>query len=346
MTRSIDADPVGSPAGTSEELSPFESLRRVFSGYCLSRGLHVVADLGVADALGETPRSAAELAGSVGADPDALDRLLRLLSSHGIFESKHGRYGHSAASRLLRSDHPQSARPLARMFGLAMNWSTYGAMEHAIRTGRPAAEVTMPGGFWSHFAAHPDDSAVFNAAMAAKAQAQVASIVPIYDFSSCERIGDIGGGRGHLLRAVLQVAPHAKGVLFDLPHVIEDASDIASDRLALRGGDFFKDPLPECDTYLLMEVIHDWADAESAAILAAIRRSARPGSKLLLIEEIIPDDPGPHWSKVLDIHMLTLLGGRQRTLNEYEGLLRPAGFTLRREIGTASGISILEAEAV
>jgi hypothetical protein len=95
-----------------------------------------------------------------------------------------------------------------------------------------------------------------------------------------------------------------------------------------------------------MEVIHDWPDAESSEILRAIRRSAPAGATLLLIEEIIPDEPGPHWSKLLDIHMLTLLGGRQRTLKEYEGLLRAAGFTLHREIGTAAGISILEAEAV
>lgn len=348
--RAVAAPPRGvaaEPRGVAlEPPNPFEALRQIFAGYCLSRGLHVIADLGVADALGETARSASELAGSVGADPDALDRLLRLLSAHGIFEADHGKYRHSAASHLLRSDHPQSARPLARMFGLSLNWSAYGAMDHAIRTGRPAAEITMPGGFWSHFAEHPDESAVFNAAMAAKAQAQVAAIVPAYDFSKCERIGDIGGGRGHLLQAVLHSSPGAKGVLFDLPHVIGDVADIASDRLMLHGGDFFKDPLPECDAYLLMEVIHDWPDAESSAILGAIRRSAPAGATLLLIEEIVPEDPGPHWAKILDIHMLTLLGGRQRTLQEYEGLLRAAGFTLRREIGTAAGISILEAEAV
>lgn len=333
-------------AGTAEPPDPFESLRQIYAGYCLSRGLHVIADLGVADALGETARSASELAGSVGVDPDALDRLLRLLSAHGIFESEHGKYRHSPGSRLLRSDHPQSARPLARMFGLSLNWTAYGSMEHAIRTGRPALETTLPGGFWNHFATHPDESAVFNAAMAAKARAQVSAIASSYDFSRAERIGDIGGGRGHLLQAVLQSSPRAKGVLFDLPHVIADVADIGSERLALHGGDFFKDPLPECDTYLLMEIIHDWPDSESSQILSAIRRSAPAGATLLLIEEIIPDDPGPHWSKVLDIHMLTLLGGRQRTLKEYEALLRAAGFTLQREIGTAAGISILETQAV
>jgi hypothetical protein len=132
-------------------------------------------------------------------------------------------------------------------------------------------------------------------------------------------------------------------VLFDLPHVIEDAADVASERLTLQAGDFFKDDLPACDVYLIMEVIHDWGDEESVAILRSIRRVARPSSKLLLIEAIVPDDPGPHWSKSLDVLMLTLLGGRQRTRTEYEALLDRAGFSFEREIKAGTDMSILEA---
>lgn len=334
------------PDASAAGLSAFESLRQIYSGYCLARSLHIVADLGVADAVGDTPRTASELAGMVGANPDALHRILRLLASHGVFRTEGAGYAHSEASRLLRSDHPQSARPLARMFGLSLNWSIYGAMAYTVQTGKPATEIVHPEGFWKHFQAHPEESEIFNAAMAAKARAQVASIVPAYGFSGCRRIGDIGGGRGHLLRAVLEAAPQASGILFDLSHVIEDSRAIASPRLELRAGDFFRDALPECDLYLLMEVIHDWPDAESIAILGAIRHAAPRGAKLLLIEEIVPMDTGPHWSKHLDVHMLTLLGGKQRTLEEYEALLRPSGFALRREIPTAAGISILESEAV
>jgi len=327
------------------EPTPFESLRQIYTGFAASRALHAIADLGVADVLDDSPLSAADLARSVGADADALDRVLRLLSSYGVFEVAGDKYRHSPASRLLRSDHPRSARPLARMFGLPMNWSAYGGMAHTMRTGRPATEKTLPEGFWAHFSTHPEESAIFNAAMAAKAQAQVPAVVAAYDFSRFRRIGDIGGGRGHLLQAVLQTAPNAKGVLFDLPHVVADAASSRSDRLTLQAGDFFKDPLPECDAYIVMEVIHDWADRESDAILRSIRRAAPAGAVLLLVEEIIPDDPGPHWSKVLDIHMLTLLGGKQRTLRQYESLLRTAGFTPKREIATPVGISLIEATA-
>jgi len=328
------------------EPNPFQLLREMSCGYALPRCLHVVADLGVADKLDETPRPAAELAKAVGADPDALGRVLRLLAANGVFESRGGKFSHSPASRLLRSDHPQNVRSLVRMFGLPINWSGYGALDHTVRTGRPALEKILPDGFWAYFAERPEESAIFNGAMAAKAQGQVAGILAAYDFSGFKRIGDIGGGRGHLLKAVIASAPNAQGVLFDLPHVVEDARGLASDRLTLQAGDFFKDRLPTCDLYLIMEVIHDWGDTESAAILKAIRHAAPPKATLLLIESIVPDDPGPDWSKTLDVHMLTLLGGKQRTRPEYEGLLGRAGFALKREIPTRADISILEATAL
>jgi hypothetical protein len=132
-------------------------------------------------------------------------------------------------------------------------------------------------------------------------------------------------------------------VLFDLPYVVKDAASIASERLTLQAGDFFKDTLPVCDAYLVMEVIHAWGDGEAVAILQAIHRAAPSHAKVLLIEQMVPDDPDPHWSKMLDIHMLTLLGGRQRTRQEYEVLFDSAGFAYQREIDTGTDISILEA---
>jgi hypothetical protein len=311
-------------------------------GYCIPRYLHVVADLGVADALDETPQTASDLAAAIGADPGALGRVMRLLAAHGVFVVEGNKFRHSPVSELLKSNHPHSMRPLVRMFGLQMNWTTYGAIEHSVRTGGPAADKILPNGYFRYFAEHPEESQIFNSAMMAKAQVQGPSIVAAYDFSSFSMIADIGGGRGHLLRAILDSAPNVRGVLFDLPHVIKEAATSPSDRLTLQAGDFFADPLPVSDAYLLMEVIHDWGDAESVAILKAIRRVAPTHARLLVIEQIVPDDPGPHWSKILDIHMLVLLGGKQRTRQEYETLFIEAGFVLYREIDTGTGISILE----
>jgi O-methyltransferase domain len=327
------------------EIDPFETLRQISGGYCLSRSIHVLAELNVADALGDSAQSAAELAQSVGANADALSRVLRLASAHGIFEAQGDKFRHSAASRMLRSDHPQSMRAFARMFGLAINWAAYGELLYSVKTGRPATEKTLPDGFWNYLAQHPEANSIFNATMLAKAQGQIPAIVASHDFSPFKIIGDIAGGRGHLLSAILEAAPAAKGILFDLPHVVKEASAIASSRLILQAGDFFKDPLPKCDAYILMEIIHDWPDKEAVAILQAIHRSAAPGAVLFLIEMIVPADPGPDWSKMLDIHMLTLLGGKQRTLREYEILLDQSGFAFQREINTGAGISIIEALA-
>jgi len=325
--------------------SPFETLEMIAGGACLPRSLHAVADLGVADALDEEPRTAAQLAKSVGAHPDSLARILRLLSAYGVFAMDGEKVRHSPASRLLRSDHPQSMRALARMFGLDVNWNAYSEFKHSVRTGLPATAKTLPRGFWAYFQENPEAGRIFNEAMVAKAQAQVPAVAAAYDFSRFDTIGDIGGGRGHLLQAVLKSNRSARGVLFDLPNVIQDAAAIAGDRIKLQAGDFFKDPLPACDAYILMEVIHDWADEESTAIFKAIRRATKPGATLLVIEQLVPNDPGPHWSKMLDIHMLTLVGGLQRTREEYEALLRRAGFSMVGERPTRSDVSILEATA-
>ncbi|HYI16481.1 MAG TPA: methyltransferase [Thermomicrobiales bacterium] len=328
------------------ESNPFDTLLQISGGYFLPRCLHVVAELGVADEVGEAPRTAAELAAETGANADALGRVLRLLSAHGVFEVTGNMVCHSPASRLLRSDHPQSMRAIARMLGLPINWNLVGELGYAVRTGLPALETVHPDGYWEYFAARPEEGQVFNAAMVAKAHGHVAGILDAYDFSGFQSIGDIGGGSGHLLRAILDRQPSATGVLFDLPHVIDGAASIASDRLTLQPGDFFRDDLPVCDGYLLMEIIHDWPDAEAVAILQAVRRATPPDARLLLIEAIVPADPGPHWSKSLDILMLALFGGRQRTRPEYETLLDQAGFSLLREIDTGAGISILEARPV
>ena len=322
--------------------NPFDTILQMAGGYCVPRCLHAVANLGVADALDDTPQTAVTLAAATGADGAALDRVLRLLSAYGVFEHKNGLIAHTPASRLLRADHPQSMRPLVRMFGLPALWAVVGELEHSIRTGAPSADRVLEGGIWGYLSTHPEASRIFDQAMTAKAYGQVAGVVAAYDFSGFGVIGDIGGGRGHLLQAVLASAPRTSGILFDQPHVIEQASEVRSDRLRLQAGDFFKDDLPSCDAYLIMEVIHDWDDAAASKILTAVRRAAPRHAKVLLIEAILPDDAGPSWPKTLDIVMLTI-SGRQRSQREYSDLLSKCGFVMTREIDTRAGVSIIEA---
>ena len=322
--------------------TPHEVVMQMSAAWLLSRCLHVAADLGVADALEETPRTAAALAQATGAHPQALERTLRLLSAHGVFATREGMVSHTPASLLLRADHPQSLRSLVRMFGLPFNQGAYGFLEHSLRTGRPAVEKVAPAGMFTYLADRPEEARIFGEAMTAKAHGHVASILGAYDFSGFHVIGDIGGGHGHLLRAVLERTPAARGVLFDLPNALGEVADLASERLALQPGDFFRDPLPACDAYLLMEVIHDWGDEEATAILEAVRAAAPAHARLLVIEQLVPDEPGPHWAKTLDVLMLAVTGGLQRTGREYEALLTSSGFRLERLIDTAGGIAIVE----
>lgn len=324
--------------------SPLELLRHMATGWVLTRGLQVVADLGVADALGEAPSPAASLAAATGAHPQALERVLRLLAANGVFAiDGAGMASHTPASRLLRADHPQSLKPFVRMMGLPLMRGAAEHFDHSLRTGLPAADVVAPAGMFPYLGEHPHEARLFGEAMTAKAHAQVAGVLAAYDFSGFDVIGDIGGGRGHLIAAILERAPRARGVLFDQAHVIAEVAGLASERLALVAGDFFVDPLPACNAYILMEVIHDWADAEATTILKAVRAAAPPDAVLLLVEDIVPSTPGPHWAGMLDIVMLTVTGGLQRTTREYEALLAGCGFRMERVLDTPTGIAIVEA---
>lgn len=311
-------------------------------GHIAARCLHVIADFGVADALGEEPASAAALAERTGLDADALNRMLRLLAAHGVFAHEGGGYVHTPASRLLRGDHPQSLRSFARMHGLEPMWGGFSSLAHAAKTGKPA-------GGWpamlDYLRRHPAESAVFNEAMVGKAWRVVPSVIEAYDFRRCERIVDVGGGHGHLLRAILERVPHVTGVLFELPQVVAEVSNPPPPRLELAAGDFFADPLPAADTYVLMDLLHDWPDADAARILAAVRRAAPVGARVLLVETLIVDEPGRQFGKVLDVIMLATTGGRERTAREHGRLLESAGFKLQRVIPTDSQYSIVEAAA-
>lgn len=319
-----------------------ETILQLAGGSVLPRCLHAVANLGIADALGDTPQSAASLAAATGTHAEALARALRLLAANGVFAHAEGLFSHTPASRLLRTDHPQSMRALARMFGLSYMWTMVGDIEYSIRTGLPSGEHVLEGGPWAQLSRDLEASRIFDAAMTAKAHGQLAGVLASYDFSRAHTIADIGGGRGHLLRAILDAIPTATGVLFDQAHVLEQVAP--SDRLRLQSGDFFRDDLPPADMYLLMEVIHDWDDDRAGQILKRVRAAASPDAHVLLIEALVPEGSAPSWPLTLDLWMLTI-SGKQRTLDEYAALFGRSGFTFSRAIDTPSGVTIVEGVA-
>lgn len=306
-----------------------------------SRALHVVADLGVADHVGTGAVSVDDLAQRCHVTPDALDRVLRLLTTYDIFELTDAGYEHTDASRLLQTDHPMSMRAFAQLNGLPGVWAALGALPHSLRTGAPGWEEVDSRGFFPYLQDHAEEAVIFDRAMSAKAGFDIATILDAYDFRPYRTIADIAGGRGHLLRAVLGATPDARGVLFEQPDVTATL-DIESDRLHVVTGDFFTDTLPEAECYILMEIIHDWPDEQATHILRAIHAAARPGATVLVVEDVAPDQGIDRRSQTLDVLMLSVTGGRERSARAHAELLRRANIQYTRAVETSGPMRIIE----
>jgi hypothetical protein len=307
-----------------------------------SRCLHVVAELGIADLIGDQPQSTEALAKASGTQPNALYRVLRLLASVGIFKWDQAAWHHTDSSRFLRSDHPASLRDYVRMLGLPVFWNAFSDLDHSLRTGEPAFTKQHPEGVFRYLAQHPEESRIFDSAMTSKSHRDIAAILSVYDFSQFAIIADIAGGRGHLLRAILKASPKTQGILFDQPHVVAGVTLEKGEKLTTTAGNFFVDPLPRADAYLLMNIVHDWPDAECIKILSAIRRDMPAHARVLIIETIVPPTSGPHLSKELDIVMMALPGGMERTKDEYASLASKCAFKMKRVVETPSPYSIME----
>jgi hypothetical protein len=321
--------------------TPDARLARLTDGYVTTQLLFVAAELGVADVLADGPCTADQVAGKVGADAGVLRRVLRGLAAEEVLEElPGGEFALTATGQLLREGVPGSQRGAI----LARGGLYYGALAgllDATRDGGVPFERVHGRTFFDHLDAHPAQSARFQGSMAVRATREAAAVVEAYDFRRFRTLVDVGGGPGVLLGAILQAAPEVSGVLFDRPEVVRDA------QLPAVGGDFFAEVPAGADAYVLSRVIHDWSDADAVAILRTCRRAMPDGSTLLLVEAVQPeravDDPA---AVRMDVHMLTLLGGQERTADEYAALLADAGFRLDRVIGTAAGVHVLEARPV
>ncbi len=322
------------------ETNPAESILGLATAYWASRCLHVIAEAGIADALGDAPLSAAELAAKTGTNADALHRILRPLVARGIFTLQGGRFSHNAASRLLRSDSEPSLRGLARMMGLDFHWDCYREMMHSLKTGKSASELVIPEGLFPRLNQNPEHGRIFNEAMAGKSVGMIGPVLANFDFTAFKTIGDIGGGTGHLLKAILGAAPAARGVLFELPEVIAQARATPHERIHYVGGDFFRNDIPPCDLYVMMMVLHDWSDEESMAILRNIARSAPAGARLLLVEAVINEANLRGFAIDLDIEMLAFAVGRERTEAQWRNVVEQGGFKLAsaRDLNGMTGL--------
>ena len=328
--------------------APHEILWMLTNAVMASRSLHVVAELGVADQIDDVPVETQDMAAACAADPDGLDRVLRLLTAFGIFAADGEGYRHTEASRLLRTAHPMSMRGFAPMMGLPVFRATFDRLEDSVLTGTTAMGLVEAGGLWPYLKEHQQEREAFAQAMTAKAAADIAAVLGAYDFTRFATIADVGGGHGHLLRAVLNVAEDAHGILFDLPAVtqaLDPDLDLDRDRLTAHPGDFFVDPLPAANAYVLMEVIHDWPDTQALTTLQAVRRAAPPGARVLIIENVLGGVVADPRGQTLDVIMLAVTGSRERTGPQLESLLEEAGFSSLTVTDTTGPLRLVEAVA-
>jgi O-methyltransferase domain/Dimerisation domain len=329
------------------------AVRRLIEGYWATHVVGLAARLGIADHLADGPRSADELAELVGANPPALARLLRALQGLGLIAGDpDGRFALTAAGSCLREGVPGSLRAAAIFNASEYIQRAWTGLEHSIRTGEAAFDYVHGVSNWQYRAEHPDDERVFNRFMTQASEGEIAAILAAYDILPHRRVIDLGGGRGHLLAAILRANPAASGVLFDLPSVIEDArpyleAQAVLPRCELAGGSFFDAVPGGGDLYTLKSVLNSFPDEPCGKLLAACRRAMDPRATLLLIEHVMPSGPDVPAEALADVAlrdmaMLVMQAGRQRTEGEFRALLDHAGFALQGVL-PAGAFSILVA---
>jgi SAM-dependent methyltransferase len=321
-------------------------LNQMIVGSWVTQAIYVAAEIGIADFLAAGPRTADELARDTGTHAPSLYRVLRALTSIGLFnEEIDGRFSLTPTGELLGSDTPGSKRSLAIMSGSEF-YRSWGGLLTSVKTGDSAFEKIYGSPFFQYMSMNPDRWRIYDSAMTGIHDSETLPVLDAYDFAPLKTIVDVGGGNGLALAAILRRHPEVRGVLFDLPSVAKRAEEVLagfglSDRCGIAGGNFFDSVPSSCDAYLLRHVIHDWKDDEAISILGNCRDAMQPGGRVLVVETVIPSGNEPCFGKLLDLMML-VVGGRERTREQYEKLFSAAGLRLTGIVPTTHEVSVIE----
>jgi hypothetical protein len=335
----------------ASQSSPQEVILGLALSYLPARGLHVANELGVADLLKDGPRSIEELARATGVHQKSLYRLLRMLAGFGVFaEGSPGRFQLTASAAALQSGVAESLHDAVKMIGDMTGegswWNAAGLLAHCVRTGEPAFDQVNSAPFFDHLSQHPEASRWFDRGLANFAAAENAAIVEAYDFGSFRKIVDVGGGQGGFLGEVLKGYPSLRGTLYDRREVVEEPAYLTAAGLTGRwdvvAGDFFKSLPAGADAYVLKRILHDWNDEMCLKILRKCRGSMNASARILVVDAVVPPGNEPHPSKIMDILMMLLFEGRERTEQEFRILFDQTGLTLTRVIPTRSVLSVIE----
>lgn len=327
--------------------NPVEALVGLASGLWVSRALWAAARLGIADAVDPEPTPLAAVAERTGAHEGNLRRLMNALVSIGLFRAEgEDRFSHSELSPFLRCDHPISQRAFIESVFGGEHYAGWGAIEESLRGGRTAFDSLFGKPVFDWYGAHPAEAQKFSRAMEGTTRLIEAALMATWTPPPFTIAVDVGGSRGTLVASLLQRNPDARGILFDLPEIVEGAEESITDtRIDLVGGSFFYS-VPEGDLYLLKMILHDWSDPQSEAILRNIRAAVRPGGHVAIIETVLPEEVGPSPGYLMDLNMMVMTGGRERSEAQFAALLDRTGFRLESVTPMPIPMSVVEAIAV
>jgi hypothetical protein len=325
---------------------------QIISGFWVSRAVFVIAKLGIPDLLKSGPKTAEELASATDTHAPSLFRVLRALVSVGVLQSSDDNsVRNTPLSETLITDAPGSLRWFTVSELGQEHYPAWGNLMHSVKTGEIAFDNFYGADVWTYFKDNPEDAAVFNNSMSGMTAAVNDTIRSLYDFTKFNTVVDVGGGHGGLITEILRSSPNAKGILFDAAQVIPGAAERLasaglSDRCETVGGDFFKAVPAGGDAYVMKWIIHDWSDELALQILRNCRSQMGPDARLIIVDCVVPETNEPHFSKFIDLNMLVMTGGKERTAKEFEQLLNDAGFQLLQVIPTDQPTCIIEAQPV
>lgn len=328
-------------------LAPSMQMLQLLNSFRIASALYTVAELGIADLL-QTPRNMGDLAQETGANEDALYRLLRALASVGVFREASPRcFAQTPLSATLLSQQPGSQRDMVLMLLAPWQRKSWERLTDSVRTGEAAFPQVYGTDLWTYFAeGDPAAGRQFDQALTGAYNTSNQAIVQSYDFSSTRTVVDIGGGQGTLLTAILCQYPHLQGILFDRPAVVIEAhqqlAHAMQERITLCGGNFFESIPQGHDVYMLRQVLHDWGNDDCLRILERCRQAMASNAHLLIIERVL-SPTSPPTDYFLDIQHQVLLGGRERTHEEFAALCTQARLQIKRVIATPSPFYLLEA---
>ncbi|MFI5127982.1 MAG: methyltransferase [Candidatus Acidiferrales bacterium] len=336
-----------SPTTQPQKPPAHVGVMQLLSASYIAGAVSCLAQMGIPDLVEAGPKSAKELASQIGADPEALHRLMRATASVGVLsEGPDGKFSETPMSAVLRSNGKPSLRAVAMMGGREWHGRGWSRLEYCVRTGKQAMEQIYGAPIFEYFKQHPDEGQIFNDAMTSISAGDSPAVVDAYSFEGIHSIVDVGGGHGLLLATIMARNPQMKGTLYDEPHVIEGAKNgplkPVMERCTIAFGDMFSSVPAGADAYIMKHIIHDWPDELCVKILKSCRKGVNPGGKLLVVDDVIQSGNDFYAGKFLDLQMLIFPGGKERTEKQFRELFAAGGWKLSRVVPTATPICIVE----